>query len=186
MKIKYPEIGVCGLSCRLCPNYHIQSENRCAGCKSTARMKVGCPFITCAVKKRGIEFCWQCTEQDDCQRWHQRREWSKHHDSFVCYQRLEDNIAIIKHKGISAFVKAQQAREQLLTTILDEFNEGRSKTFYCIAATVMEIQELKQAIVQAQKESKAMDKRDKSKSLHSIINAIAEKKKYGLKLRKLR
>jgi hypothetical protein len=147
-------------------------------------MKVGCSFITCAVKKRGIEFCWQCPEQDDCQRWRRRRAWGKHHDSFVCYKRLEDNNFFIKHKGISAFAKEQQAREQLLTAMLDEFNEGRSKSYYCIAATVMEIQELKQSITQARNESKGMDIKGKSKTLHSIINGVAAKRKYHLKLRK--
>jgi hypothetical protein len=27
-------------------------------------MAVGCPFITCAVKKKGIEFCWDCEENE--------------------------------------------------------------------------------------------------------------------------
>lgn len=57
MQVDYPEIGICGLSCRLCPSYHIEGKSRCAGCKSANRMAVGCPFITCAVKKKGIEFC---------------------------------------------------------------------------------------------------------------------------------
>jgi hypothetical protein len=56
LDIQYAEVGVCGLSCRLCSMYHTQTESRCAGCKSYARMAVGCPFITCAVKKKGIEF----------------------------------------------------------------------------------------------------------------------------------
>jgi hypothetical protein len=46
VNIKYPEVGVCGLSRRLYPTYHSRSDSRCAGCKSEARMKVGCPFIT--------------------------------------------------------------------------------------------------------------------------------------------
>jgi len=59
MDIKFIEVGVCGLSCRLCPTYHSKAESKCAGCKSPDRMAVGCPFITCAVKKKGVEFCWQ-------------------------------------------------------------------------------------------------------------------------------
>ncbi|WP_241422576.1 hypothetical protein [Candidatus Contubernalis alkaliaceticus] len=56
MKIKYPAIGICGLSCRLCPRYNTEAKSRCLGCKSEDRMAVGCPFITCAVKKKGVEF----------------------------------------------------------------------------------------------------------------------------------
>ncbi|WP_276619575.1 DUF3795 domain-containing protein [Syntrophomonas wolfei] len=63
IKVKYPEIGVCGLSCRLCPNYHMNTKSRCLGCKSKDRIVVGCPFITCAVKKRRIEFCWDCKDK---------------------------------------------------------------------------------------------------------------------------
>jgi len=81
-------------------------------------------------------------------------------------------------------VKNQQAKEQLVTAMLDEFNEGRSKSFYCIAATVMDIQELKQAIDQARNESKGMDIKGKAKTFHSIINGVAAKRKYHLKLKK--
>jgi hypothetical protein len=66
MDVRYPEIGVCGPSCRLCPQYHSAGASRCAGCKSEARMALGCPFITCAVKHRGIEFCFECEDSDSC------------------------------------------------------------------------------------------------------------------------
>ena len=184
MKIDYPEIGVCGLSCRFCPNYQTSSRNRCAGCKSEGRIKVGCSFITCAVKKRGIEFCWQCQEHENCEKWSERRKWGQSHDSFVCYQRLEENIASVKRSGLSAFAKDQKAREQLLTAMLAEFNEGRSKSFYCVVATVMDPQEMTRAITQARNESAGMDVRGKSRTLHLIINAIAGKRGYNLKLRK--
>ena len=59
MQFKYPEIGICGLSCRLCPMHNTETESRCLGCKSSSRMAVGCPFITCAIKNKGI---WKNTE----------------------------------------------------------------------------------------------------------------------------
>jgi hypothetical protein len=186
MKIQYPEIGVCGLSCRLCPTYHSKTDSRCTGCKSEGRMKVGCPFITSAVKKRGIEFCWQCPEQKNCGKWAGHRKRGRSHDSFVCYQRLENNIAMLEHEGISSFVADQKERERLLSEMLSEFNEGRSKSFYCIAATVMDIREIAQAIAQARDECAAESIRDKSKLFHAILNRIAQEKKYNLKLRKLK
>jgi hypothetical protein len=184
MNIKYTEIGVCGLSCRLCPSYYTQGDSRCGGCKSKGRINVGCPFITCAIKQKGVEFCWQCPEHEICKKWRGHRKRGKSFDSFVCYQKLESNIDFIKSKGISAFLKNQLAKEKLLTVMLDKFNEGRSKSFYCIAATVMDIQELDQAIALAKKESKGMDIKGKAAFLHSIINGVAAKRKYHLKLRK--
>lgn len=184
MQIKYPEIGICGLSCRLCPSYHSQAESRCGGCKSSSRMAVGCPFITCAVKNKGIEFCWECEEGETCDKWHAHRKASRTRDSFVCYQKLEDNIAFVQRDGVKEFERLQKARERVLRHILDGFNEGRSKTYYSIAATVMEIEELKTALSQAKAQSKGLALKEKSLVLHSLLDEIAERKQYILKLRK--
>jgi hypothetical protein len=184
MLIKYPEIGTCGLSCRLCPIYNTKAESRCLGCKSQNRMAVGCPFITCAVKKKGIEFCWDCEDNKTCEKWEKHRQVGKNKDSFKCYQKLEEDISFIQNSGIIEFEKIQKKREHLLKEMLKEFNEGRSKSYYCIAATVLEIEELEEALTQAKKESQGVDIKDKSKILHSILEDIAKKRSYYLKLRK--
>ena len=164
--------------------FHSSSESKCRGCKSDTRITVGCPFITCAVKKKGIDFCWQCKENVTCEKWKRHREASIHGDSFVCYQKLEDNIQYILENSVEAFEEKQIVRENMLKEMLKEFNEGRSKTFYCIASTVLEPEELRNALHQAQKQSVGLDLRDKSKILHQILNTIAENKNYCLKLRK--
>jgi hypothetical protein len=184
MKIRYPEIGVCGLSCRLCPMHNTDTKSRCSGCKSTTRIAVGCPFITCAVKKKGIEFCWDCTEKKTCEKWKKHREAGKKSDSFKCYQKLEDDISFIQKNGINEFEKTQKNRECLLKEMLRDFNEGRSKSYYCITATVLEIEELKEALTRAKKESDGLDIKGRSKFLHTILDEIARKKSYYLKLRK--
>ena len=184
MHIEYPEVGICGLSCRLCPTYRTESKSRCGGCKSAHRMGAGCPFITCAVKKKGIEFCWQCAESETCERWAKHRAFGKKHDTFTCYQRLEDNIAFIQRNGVHAFEEVQLLRERLLKEMLHDFNEGRSKRYYAIAATVLEIKELETALTQAKKDAARLDMKDKSKCLHALLDAISERQDYHLKLRK--
>lgn len=47
--------------------------------------------------------------------------------------------------GIEAFNEQQKIRENLLLRLLKQFNEGRSKSYYCIAATVLNINELESA-----------------------------------------
>ena len=184
MKIEYPEVGICGLSCRLCPTYHTEGKSRCGGCKTEYRMGAGCPFITCAIKKRSIEFCWQCAEDETCERWRKHRAFGKEHDTFKCYQRLEQNIEFIRKDTVSAFEEVQIIREQLLKEMLQDFNEGRSKRYYCIAATVLEIGELEAALTRAREDSTGFDSRDKSRILHSILDEIAGRNQYSLKLRK--
>jgi hypothetical protein len=184
MEIKFAKIGICGLSCRLCPHYHMNTSSRCLGCKSDDRIKVGCPFITCAIKRKGIEFCWDCAEHEICEKWKKHREAGKKVDSFKCYQKLEDDIAFIHKRRIEEFEKTQKIREQLLKEMLAEFNEGRSKSYYCIAATVLEIGELEQALAEAKQKSNGLDIKGKSRYLHSILDDIARKKKYYLKIRR--
>ena len=184
MQIKYHEIGICGLSCRLCPSYHIKGKSKCNGCKSDFRMGAGCPFITCAVKRKGLEFCWQCDESDTCEKWQGHREFSRGHDTFVCYQKLEDNISFVQQYGIDAFEESQLLKERLLCEMLSDFNEGRSKRYFSIAATVMEIDVLQKALSQANELSTGLDIKEKSKVLHTILDEIADENGYWLRLRK--
>jgi hypothetical protein len=184
MEIKYPQIGICGLSCRLCPSYKTKASSKCQGCKSSERMAVGCPFITCAIKKVGVEFCWDCGKNKSCEKWKLHRDAGKEHDSFKSYQKLEDDINYIQTKGIKAFEEQQRIRESLLTRLLDEFNEGRSKSYYCIAATVMDIDELRSSLEEAVGESNLLGIKEKSRIMHAILDNIALKKGYHLSLRK--
>lgn len=184
MEKKYSKIGTCGLSCRLCPASHTEAVSWCGGCRSESRTAVGCRFITCAVKHKGVDFCWDCRESKTCEKWKKLRESSIEHDSFKCYQPLENDLNFIEKYGIEKFDEQQRIREQLLTEMLREFNEGRSKSYYCIAATVMKIEELQNALNQARKDSTGLDKKAKSKLLHSMFDTIARENSYYLKLRK--
>jgi hypothetical protein len=184
MKMRYVEIGVCGLSCRLCPAYYRETKSKCEGCKSEFRMGAACPFHNCGVKKKGVEFCGFCDENTTCARWAKFRAMGKQHDSIVCYQRLEDNIAFIQKNGIDEFEKQQKTRENLVRSMLSEFNDGRSKTFYCIAATMLEISELESVLEEAREKSLGLDTKAKAEAMHSLLNRIAENKNYLLKLRK--
>jgi hypothetical protein len=146
-------------------------------------MVVGCPFITCAIKKVGVEFCWDCSTHESCEKWQNHRETGREHDSFKSYQKLEDDIAFIKANGVESWDKQMKVRESLLIDLLKEYNEGRSKSYYCIAATVMNINELRNAIKEADL-LKLLTIKEKSRTMHAILDSIARKKGYCLRLRK--
>jgi hypothetical protein len=183
MRSKYPEIGICGLSCRLCPGYVMKAKSRCPGCKTDWRLGGPCSILHCAVK-RNVEFCGDCRESETCERWKRHRERGKKYDSFKCYQKLEDDIDFIRKHGLAEFRNSQKVREKLLRKLLDEFNEGRSKSYFCLAATVLDADELAGAVKEASSGCKGLDIKEKAKLAHSILDRIAEKKGYYLKLRK--
>jgi len=184
METKYPEIGICGLSCRLCPTYNTKAKSKCDGCKSDHRMGAGCPFITCAIKKKKIEFCWECGDSNTCNKWSKHRNFGKRVGSFKCYQSLEQDITFIQKNDVDEFEKKQKIRHQLLKEMLENYNEGRSKSYYCIAVTVFQIDEIRNAISQANVESRGLNIKEKPKVLHSKLDNIAKTNDYLLKLRK--
>jgi hypothetical protein len=183
IKSKYPEIGVCGLSCRLCPGYVMKTKSRCHGCKTGGRLVGPCSILHCAVK-RNVEFCGDCEESKTCEKWKRHREMGKKYDSFKCYQKLEDDIAFMEKYGLAEFRKSQKVREKLLWKMLDQFNEGRSKSYFCLAATVLDVDELENALEVARIGSISFDIKEKAKLLRSILDSIAAEKNYCLKLRK--
>lgn len=181
--VQHPQIGVCGLSCRLCPRYQTEAKSKCNGCKTASRMGAGCAFVTCALKRKGVEFCWQCDESAGCEKWRKHRDLGKQYDSFVCYQALEDNIAFVREHGIAAFEQTQLSRESLLKRMLAGFNDGRAKTKFCIAATLLPIDDLAAALQQAENSSAGLEIKAKSKLLHSLLDKLAEGRGVVLKLR---
>jgi hypothetical protein len=183
MRKTYPQIGICGLSCRLCPAYHRETVSKCEGCKTKSRVNVGCTFIRCAFKKKDLEFCWLCEDTDSCRKFRKHKEFSRHHDSFVCYQKLEENIGLAR-EDVVEFEQDQKKRENLLKEMLSKFNEGRSKTYYCIASSVCEIEDLKRILDLAKVQSIGLDIKEKSKVLHHLLDNLAKEKNLLLKLRK--
>ena len=89
-------------------------------------------------------------------------------------------------KGMEQATKGmeQEKRENLLREMLSEFNEGRSKTYFCIASTVCEIKDLKRILNEAKEQSKGLDIKKKSNILHDLLSQLAEKQNLILKLRK--
>ncbi len=136
------------------------------------------------MKKKGLDFCWECKESNACEKWKNHRDIGKIGDSFKCYQTLEADIAFILQKGIEEFEKQQKTRELILKAMLHEFNDGRSKSYYCIVATVFALDELKQTLKTARANSSSLQQKHKAKVMHSIIEKVASQKSYLLKLRK--
>lgn len=184
MEISHPDIGICGLSCRLCPKYHTEGVSRCDGCKTASRMGAGCPFITCAIRRKGIEFCWDCDEGAACDKWAGHRAFSRQYDTFVCYQKLEDNIAIAERDGIGALDELHQAKLRLLAQMLREFNDGRSKSRFCVAATVLGIDELEGVLATARDASSGLDIKAKAKVLHTMLDELERRQQQILRLRR--
>jgi hypothetical protein len=68
--------------------------------------------------------------------------------------------------------------------MLSEFNDGRSKSYYCVAATVLRPDELRSAIEAARTSAVGKDARDTAKALHAALDATARSRSVTLALRR--
>jgi hypothetical protein len=148
----YPTIGVCGLDCGLCPRYYIVGPSRCPGCCGPEFLSKhpSCSFITCCVKKRNLEVCAECSDFP-CSKFKGDEEYQqvKESSSYPSYKKVLSNLGFIKEYGIEEFVGQQKKRIELLETMLANFDDGRSKNFYCKSAALLALATLENSLDKA-------------------------------------
>ena len=177
-------VGVCGLPCRLCTLFHSEGGNRCEGCKCDRRRAEGCPFHTCALERHGVEFCGDCADHETCARWTAFRERRAKADTVVSSQILESDLEWTERKGLAAYNKLQKERLRLLNKMLSGFNEGRSKGYYCVAATVLDVAGLEKILIEAERRARGVELKERAAILRSLLDARADKKGLVLRRRK--
>jgi hypothetical protein len=177
---KYPTIAVCGLDCGLCPRFYTAGPSRCPGCAGPGfhEKHPSCSFITCCVKNKGHEVCSECAGFP-CGKIKSAEEYAqaKESSSYPSYRKILPNLYFIKEHGIRKFIEHQRKRIQLLETMIAQFDEGRSKSFFCRAANLHELTELTDSLQRAAEiiendKVKQSDMKSKAKILKAIINAI--------------
>ena len=188
----YPTIGVCGLDCGLCPRYYTVGTSRCPGCAGPdfSNKHPSCSFITCCVKKKNFEVCAECPEFP-CSKFKSEEEYQqlKQSSSYPPYKKVMSNLNFIKEYGIKKFIEQQKKRIKLLETMIENFDDGRSRSFYCKAAALLDLTSLENSLDKATQKIKTdnikpNDTKTKAKIFKSILNEIAFKE--GVELIKKR
>ena len=184
---KFPTLGCCGLDCGLCPRYYTEGSSRCPGCggEDFFNKHPSCSVITCCVKKRNLEVCAEC-EEFPCDKF---KEETVETDSFITHKRIMQNQNLIRESGIAKFIEQQSERMSILRTMLGDYDEGRSKSFYCLAAALLSLDSLNEALNKVEQEIKnnslsEADLKGRVKIFKSILNQFAGEENEELKLRK--
>ncbi len=95
----------------------------------------------------------------------------------------------IRMYGLEKFINQQRRRIELLKKMLKNFDDGRSRSFYCIATTLLPITDLEIVLgkteqIMKKEKSNLDDTRIKSKILKECLNESAAKNEIELRLRK--
>ncbi len=187
----YPTIGACGLDCGLCTRYYTVGKSRCPGCcgPDFFNKHPSCPFTTCCVKKKGLEVCGECPEYP-CSRFKTQAEYEAFEtSSYPPCRKLLPNLDFIKRHGIKKFVQQQRQRIELLEEMLTNFDDGRSRSFFCRAAGILHPARLEKSLDEANRRIKkesiqAGDSKAKAKVLRELITELAVAEGIELELTK--
>ena len=134
------------------------------------------------MKKKSYLTCVECGDSS-CEKYEGFVDW----DSFVTHKVCRPYLGRIKAVGLRKWLEEQRKRRAVLENILANYNEGRSRSFDCIATALMPVDLIEEAVDEANKmmaDKKVVDSNVKAKILRSIIQNSALKSGIDLKLRK--
>jgi hypothetical protein len=177
---KYSTIGCCGIDCGLCPRFHAKGDSACPGCGGInfKDKHPSCGFVTCCVIKNGLEVCSSCKDYL-CKRFDSE---TKGYDSFVTHKKVFVNLDSIRSNGIEYFIDQQKIRIKILTDFLDNYDDGRSKSFFCISCTLLPLNKLQETYSYICDLGNSLNLKEKNKQLKDKLQTIAESLDVDLKL----
>lgn len=123
-----PDFSLCGLCCTLCPMHRM--ERGCPGCGGGEGHQ-GCAVIRCALEHGGPESCALCPDFP-CSRLTEAARF----DSFVPHRNQLEHLS--RWAAASEAFRAELAeKSRLLTTLLEHYNDGRRRSFFCTAVNLL-------------------------------------------------
>lgn len=169
--------SLCGLNCRLCP---MGIDGYCPGCGGGPGNQ-SCAIARCSLQHDKVEYCFLCPEYP-CQRY----DGIEKFDSFITHQHQLQDMEKAQKIGIGAYNEEQVRKAELLRQLLSDYNDGRRKSFYCLAANLLPLQDLENIIRQIADNPAYRDIPVKEKAEHiaALFQEAASREGVLLKLRK--
>jgi len=177
---RYPTVGACGLDCGLCPRYYTAGKSRCPGCAGPGFFEKhpSCSFITCCVRERRLEACGECSDFP-CSKFKSEVEYqAAESSSYPPARKILPNQRFIRKNGIRRFILQQTEQMKLLALLLEKYDDGRSRSFYCRTVSQADPTTIREAIAQAgnaiaREHIAEDDHRSKAKILRTLLDRLA-------------
>ncbi len=171
------KFSLCGLNCGLC-TMHV--DNYCPGCGGGAGNQP-CAIARCSLQHDGVEFCYLCHEYP-CEKY----AGIDMFDSFITHcNQLKDFKKVIKI-GLDTYMSELAEKMELLKFLLANFNDGRRKSFFCLAVNLLELQDVKSIVkeISANADSENLTIKEKAALAAELFQALAARRNIVLRLNK--
>ncbi len=142
--------------------------------------------VPAAEAGRGIrhakpEYCSLCREFP-CERYQNMDEF----DSFISHRNRKKDLKKRDKIGTEEYQREQQEKLAILNWLLQNYNDGRKKSFFCLAVNLLELQDVravKQQIIQDDEINRRPIK-EKASRVKKLLEDKANEQQIVLKLRK--
>jgi len=136
-------------------------------------------MLSCCQRK-GLEYCFLC-EAYPCKKY----EGVDLSDSFITHQNQFRDMDKAKQIGMEAYAAELNQKVQLLEELLQNYDDGRRKSFYCLAVNLLDLTDLELLMAQIRKEAASETSvKEKAAVAVRLFQARADEKGITLKLRK--
>lgn len=182
--------SLCGLNCGLCP---MNLNNYCPGCGG-GEGNQSCAIARCSIQHGSvrygnmqhgnmqhgnIQYCFEC-ENYPCEKYSGIDEY----DSFITHQHRKRDMEKFETLGSTLYTAEQQRKVAILLHLLQNYNDGRKKTLFCIAVNLLELADLEDVIDKLDKNASGLSLKDKSAHAANLLQELAAEKSIRLKLHK--
>lgn len=169
--------SLCGLNCGLCPMF---LNKYCPGCGG-GEGNQSCKIARCSMEHNGVEYCFQCDEYP-CPKYKHMDDF----DSFMTHQGRKADMERARQLGIEAYNAEQVEKAKILDILLSDFNDGRKKTLFCTAVSLLDLRELQAVLRQIENRADldTLTLKEKSAFAAGLLQEAAAKNNIELKLRK--
>ena len=165
--------SLCGLNCALCI---MKIDGHCPGCGGGAGNQ-GCSISRCSIAHSGYQYCFQC-DCYPCAKYDGITEF----DSFITHRNQLSDMERAKALGLSAYHSVLGEKASILKFLLGNYNDGRRKSFFCLAINLLEIQDIYAVVEQIKKAvSEEMPLKERAEIAVKYFNDAAEQKGIVLK-----
>lgn len=167
--------SLCGLNCGLCT---MRLGGYCPGCGG-GEGNQSCAIARCSLDHGGIEYCFQCGEFP-CARYKSEDAY----DSFITHRNRLRDLERARRDGVEAYRAEQRERCEILRILLENYNDGRRKTLFSLAANLLEPEDLREILKRLSGEASGLSVRERAGRAAALCKEAAARRGMDLRLRK--
>lgn len=158
----------------------MQLGGYCPGCGGGPGNQ-SCHIASCSLDHDAIQYCFECAGYP-CAIYQDIDVY----DSFISHQLQTQRLNRTRDEGVAAITDELLERRELLDELLAHYNDGHHKTYYCIATSLLPLDELHTIMTQLNEVPvfQAGTVKEQAAMINREFNTLANQHGIVLKLRK--